>query len=204
MPAAKTRRHHILCVAGFATSLLAACADPDLPSPGDLNARYEQQLKLTATSAHAFAPDSSAEQAVLARVADYFDDMTPDAVRAETRSVYAADGWLYDNLPTVAGVENVEAYFVHAAEQADTLDVEFLQIARDDVDYFVRWRMTITSAALNDGAPLVSYGISHFRFNSEGKVLVHRDFWDAGTGIYEYLPGFGGLVRAVRSQLASY
>jgi hypothetical protein len=64
--------------------------------------------------------------------------------------------------------------------------------------------MLIVSPGLNDGAPLVSYGVSQFRFDQEGKVLLHRDFWDAGTGLYEYLPGIGGLVARARDLLTQY
>jgi hypothetical protein len=45
----------------------------------------------------------------------------------------------------------------------------------------------------------MSYGITHFRFDAESRVLVHKDFWDSGTGLYEYLPVLGSLVRKVRA-----
>jgi hypothetical protein len=50
---------------------------------------------------------------------------------------------------------------------------------------------------------MVSYGVTHFRFDEAGRVLLHKDFWDAGTGLHEYVPGVGALVRRVRAAAES-
>jgi hypothetical protein len=125
-------------------------------------------------------------------------------VQAQTATVYAPEAWLYDNLAIVSGAEAIEAYFLGSLANARGLSVEFLQVTRDGPDYFIRWRMSVDVASLNDGQPMVSYGMTQFRFDPQGRVLVHRDFWDAATGLYEYLPGFGGLVRRARGALASH
>jgi len=33
-------------------------------------------------------------------------------------------------------------------------------------------------------------------------VLLHRDFWDASTGLYEYLPWVGALLERLRAALS--
>jgi hypothetical protein len=45
---------------------------------------------------------------------------------------------------------------------------------------------------------VASYGVTQFRFDADGRVLIHKDFWDAGTALWEQLPGLGGIVRRVR------
>ena len=42
--------------------------------------------------------------------------------------------------------------------------------------------MDIKFRNLNNGAWTRSEGMSQIRFNREGKVLIHRDFWDAAGG----------------------
>jgi hypothetical protein len=32
-------------------------------------------------------------------------------------------------------------------------------------------------------------------FNQDGKVVIHRDYWDAAEELYEKLPVVGGLMR---------
>ena len=44
-------------------------------------------------------------------------------------------------------------------------------------------------------------GISHLRFDTEGKIILHKDFWDAAGGLYEDLPVLGGGMRWIKSRL---
>ncbi len=181
---------------------LAGCASP--PSLDELNASYDRALERSAPPrAVAFEPGSADEREALDRLAAYFADMTADSVAAQTSLVYAADAYLNDTLAAVEGAEAIEAYFNHAVEQATALRVEFLDTARSGADYYIRWEMRVEASGLNGGKPVVSYGVSHFRFDREGRVLVHKDFWDAATGLHEQLPVIGSLVRQVRAAAAA-
>ena len=183
-----------------AALLISACESPANLSASDLNAAYEEALADTSNAVVLSADD---ELAALERLQAYFADMTPASARDETASVYAPDAILYDNLAVISGVHDIEDYFVKAATEADSLGVEFLQVASDGADYYVRWRMIIGSESLSPDEPLKSYGVSHFRFAPDGKVLLHRDFWDAASGLYEYLPVVGGIVRRLRAVLGA-
>jgi steroid delta-isomerase len=186
-----------------AVALLGGCGGQSpLPSATALNESYEIALDLTARNAGRFGAGSVREREMLDRLAGYFANMTPDSVASGTALVYADSAYLNDNITFVEGADAIEDYFRAAAEQASSVRVEFQDIARAGSDYYVRWRMTITTDRLNDGEPMESFGVSHFRFDPEGRVLIHKDFWDAGTGIYEYLPGIGGLINALRGRLA--
>ena len=179
--------------------LLAGCGQLAPQSAEDLNASYLAALERHAPPAAAtFAPGDLVETAALERLATYFADMSVEGIREHTSSVYAPDGYLNDNLAFVEGVAAIEDYFAHAAARVDALTVEFIDVARSGPDYYVRWSMTIAASGLNSGRPMVSHGVTHFRFDAQGRVLVHKDFWDAGTGLYEYLPGVGGLIRRIR------
>jgi steroid delta-isomerase len=210
-PAASSRHSSIVarslaaCLAILTSVLLAGCARTAGPTAAEMNAAYEQVLEVTAPPKSAvFVPASPEEQAALARLESYFASMTPASVRDQTAVVYAPDAWLYDNLAIVSGADAIEKYFTGSVADTRALSVEFLQVIHDGPDYFVRWRMSVEAEALNDGQPMVSYGMTQFRFDGQGRVLVHRDFWDAATGLYEYLPGFGGILRSLRSRLADH
>jgi len=41
-------------------------------------------------------------------------------------------------------------------------------------------------------------GASHLRFDAAGKVVLHRDYWDAAEELYAKLPVLGGLMRYLK------
>ena len=195
-------RQFLLSAVLTAVTMVAGCGGQPVPGPGALNDSYEIALELTREQAGRYGSGSVREREMLDRLSAYFADMTAESVAAKTRLVYADKAYLNDNITFVEGAEAIEAYFGTAAGQVNALTVEFVDVARAGSDYYIRWRMRITSDRLNNGEAMESFGVTHFRFDREGRVLVHKDFWDAGTGLYEYLPGVGGLVGALRASLA--
>ncbi len=177
--------------------LLAGCGTPPTPLPA-LNASYEQALARTASLAVSMAPGSEEERRAFAGVQRYFTGMTAASVREQTALVYAPEAYLNDTLVGIEGSRNIEAYFAHTTGQVRVLNVEFLERAPVGPDWYVRWQMTVVADGLNGGQPIVTYGVTQFRFDGQGRVLLHKDFWDAGTGLYEQLPVLGGVIRRVR------
>lgn len=181
----------------------AGCSGQGPPSPEEMNASYERALARTAPRAVELPGGAEGERAALARAEGFFADMTEEAVRSRAAETYAADAYLNDTLAVVEGAPAIAEYFARTTRRVSALRVEFLDVSHAGPEYYVRWRMTIESPRLNDGAPMVSYGVTHFRFDEAGRVLVHKDFWDAGTGLHEYVPGVGALVRRVRAAAES-
>jgi len=58
--------------------------------------------------------------------------------------------------------------------------------------------MTIAVQELAGGEPVTTYGMSHFRFDAEGKVILHQDFWDASAGFFEQLTGLETIIPRIR------
>jgi hypothetical protein len=46
-------------------------------------------------------------------------------------------------------------------------------------------------------------GVSHLRFDAEGRVDYHRDYWDAAEELYMKLPAIGLLMRGLRKVIAA-
>jgi len=46
--------------------------------------------------------------------------------------------------------------------------------------------------------PIQTIGMSQLRFDREGRVLLQQDYWDSAAGVYEHIPGIGGVVGAGR------
>lgn len=52
-------------------------------------------------------------------------------------------------------------------------------------------------------APMRIRGATHVRFAPDGRVSLHRDYWDAAEELYEKLPLLGALMRWLRRRLAT-
>ena len=46
-------------------------------------------------------------------------------------------------------------------------------------------------------------GATHLRFAADGRVSLHRDYWDAAEELYEKLPVVGGLMRWLKRRANS-
>lgn len=178
--------------------VLAGCGRAPVPVQ-DLNASYERALLRTAPLAVSCEPGSEGQQAAFDRLQAYFRNMTADSVRKQTARVYAPEAYLNDTLVGIEGAARIEAYFSHTMQETRVLNVRFLDRASNGIDCFVRWEMTIEHGSLAGGEPVLSYGVTQFRFDQEGRVLLHKDFWDSGTGLYEQLPLLGPILGRIRA-----
>lgn len=176
--------------------LAGGCGAPPVPL-SELNASYERALVDSVPLAVVL--DSEAGDRAFGNLERYFRGVTPESVRQQTAAVYAPTAYLNDTLVGIKGVSLIEAYFEDTARKATEFKVDFLDRATVGIDWYVRWRMVVAADGLNGGAPVVTYGVSQFRFDGEGRVLLHKDFWDSGTGLYEQLPVLGAIVRRVRA-----
>lgn len=53
------------------------------------------------------------------------------------------------------------------------------------------------------GRDTVIRGVTHLQFDEAGRVVLHRDYWDAAEELYARLPIIGGLMRWLRRKLSS-
>jgi hypothetical protein len=44
--------------------------------------------------------------------------------------------------------------------------------------------------------------MTHLRIGTDGLILYHHDYWDAGTALAELVPVLGAVLRTVRSRVS--
>lgn len=180
--------------------LLSSCTAPNR-SAEDV-AAYQSRMSKVAPSG--LLPGSPGEKAALERFKSFLQHIgNVKYIRENALKVYAADAYLDDTLVIHHGAAEIEAYFVKTSETVTSyqLTIDDVAVSRDD--YYVRWTMIFSAPALSGGKPVHSTGVSQVRFNREGKVEFHQDFWDSGKNFYAHLPVVGGAVGYVRKQLNS-
>lgn len=147
------------------------------------------------------APGSAAQREAVARFAAFFGDLNAERVKSGIRSVYAPDVWFNDTLKSLRGVDAVEAYLVDTSRNVESCKVDIDEVVPSPSGVYVRWRMHIRFKKFRRGETQSSIGVTLLRFDKEGRVAYHQDYWDSGANLFEKVPVLGAGIRAVKRRL---
>ena len=181
------------------TGVFLGCA-----APTPKGSYQYQKESLSATSVEKVGrlkAGSEAEKEAIARWKRVFADFTPEALKKSVRESYGKDAWFYDTLKIVRGVDAIEHYLVESAEGVESCKVEIQDGWRSGDEHYFRWEMHIVFKKLKKGEVQRSVGISHLRFDKDGMVVMHHDYWDATDGLFEKVPVLGWGIRRIKAKI---
>ncbi|WP_194714130.1 nuclear transport factor 2 family protein [Noviherbaspirillum soli] len=141
----------------------------------------------------------------LARLADYFETMTPESV-GRIGDYYAPDARFKDPFNDVRGVPAIRQVFHHMFGQVGQprfIVTERIGGEGGDGSAVLLWQFHFTARFGLRERPQSIHGASHLRFDGAGLVVLHRDYWDAAEELYAKLPVLGPLMRALSRKLAA-
>jgi hypothetical protein len=174
---------------------LAGCSGSPLDATREYRAALEQRPGLT------FANVEQGRRAT-ERFAALYGDLSEDNVRARVRDTYAPDAWFNDTIATEVGIDAIEKYLLKTARGAEMIKATPRDVAVSGSDCYVRWTMEVRAKNLAGGKPTVTEGVSQLRFDNEGRIVLHQDFWNPAAGIYGHLPVLGPAIRFVNGLIA--
>ena len=146
------------------------------------------------------AAGSPEDAEAVRRFTEFVRRMDGESIASAAREVYAADAYFNDTLKEVEGAEKIARYLAESLEAAHEVRVEVVDVARSGGNYYFIWEMDIHFKKLNGGRPARTAGMSHIRFDAEGRVAFHRDYWDAAEGLFVHLPVVGRIVRYIKGR----
>lgn len=180
--------------------LAAACAGKPLgPDPMRFHADALAATEPAALGAP--APGSAAQKAAIARFTAFFGDLKEDRIKSSIREVYAPQVWFNDTLKSIRGVDALEHYLVDTARAVDSCKVDIDEVVPTANGVYLRWRMNIGFKKFRRGTVQSSIGVTLLRFDKEGRVAYHQDYWDSGANLFEKVPVLGAGIRAVKRRL---
>ena len=145
-------------------------------------------------------PSGPAREA-LAEVIRYFETLTPETVRDIGR-IYAARARFRDPFSEVEGSEAIGRIFAHMFERLESPRFVVLeQLAEGDRAVLI-WDMEFRFPGARSPDVQRIHGASHLRFDGDGRIASHRDYWDAAEELYEKLPVLGALMRWLKRRAA--
>jgi steroid Delta-isomerase len=115
--------------------------------------------------------------------------------------IYADDARFKDPFNEVRGLPAVRRVFEHMFEQVDEPRFTVTHAVAQGNDAFLTWKFLFRMKGSPD-RPQVIRGATHIQFDADGRVAVHRDYWDAAEELYEKLPLLGSLMRFLKRRAA--
>ncbi len=137
----------------------------------------------------------------VARFKETYADLTDPRLADRIRETYADALFFNDTLHTFSRVEELADYMEKTGAGLHESIVEVHQVIADGPDVYLRWTMEFKTRAVGRDIHSRSIGMTHLRFDDDGRVVLHQDFWDSGHALYAHLPFVGFAVRRARSSM---
>lgn len=135
--------------------------------------------------------------AALARAIGFFETISPaDVDRID--AFYAPQAYFKDPFNEVRDVTGIRRVFAHMFVALDRPRFIVRESVSDGTQAFLVWDFEFS---FRRGAPRgvqCIRGSTHLRFDAQGRIEFHRDYWDAAEELYEKLPVLGSLMRWLR------
>ncbi|WP_374661579.1 nuclear transport factor 2 family protein [Inhella sp.] len=116
---------------------------------------------------------------------------------ARMGELYDAHAYFRDPFNEVHGLAKVQRIFAHMFESLETPRFEVREAFGAGDQAFLTWDFSFRVR----GRSLRIHGSSHLKFAPDGKVIYHRDYWDAAEELWEKLPLLGSVLRWLKKRL---
>lgn len=130
----------------------------------------------------------------------FYHDLSPQSV-ARFSEYYSDDAFFKDPFNEVRGVRAIERIFRHMFEQVAEPRFIVSETIGDRHGAVLVWTFHFRAAGWGGGREQLMRGVSHLRFDADGRVNYHRDYWDTAEELYVKLPLVGWLMRGLRRLL---
>ena len=131
----------------------------------------------------------------------FFESITPESV-SRFPEFYAENAWFKDPFNEVLGVDAIQRIFAHMFRQVDEPRFVVSERVADTQGVVLIWTFHYRSRGASKAEEHVIRGVSHLKFDADGRVVFHRDYWDTGEELYMKIPLLGALMRFLRRRLS--
>jgi ketosteroid isomerase-like protein len=126
----------------------------------------------------------------------FFENIRKENTK-DLAKIYTEDVFFKDPFNEVHDIQSVIGIFDHMFDQLDQPRfVVTTQVSQGD-QAFLTWDFLFKMKRYKRAQQCIR-GASHIRFAADGRVCMHRDYWDAAEELYEKLPLIGSVMRALK------
>lgn len=129
---------------------------------------------------------------------DTFNRINRDSLEL-LNQIYAENIMFQDPLHKVVGRDALYKYFERLYANVISCRFDWHYTATNGAVAFVDWTMHLRHTAIRKGNEIEVVGSSRILF--DGLAINHRDYFDAGSLLYEHIPVIGNLVRLIKNKV---
>lgn len=116
--------------------------------------------------------------------------------------VYGDNIVFEDPLHKIEGLPALTDYFANMYENLNQGQFDIHTSFEQNNKASVYWVMTFSHKKIKQGQKLKVSGNTYLEFEN-GKVIYHRDYFDAGEMIYQHLPVFSTVINLIKRRTAA-
>jgi len=135
------------------------------------------------------------------RLIAFYEELTPESL-ARFPEFYHPEAYFKDPFNEVRGVTAIRRIFEHMFRQTDSPKFVVNEKLSEGEVALLIWQFSCGVRTWGRPRTLVLRGASHVKFGVDGRVVYHRDYWDAAEELYMQLPLLGGVMRFLRKRFA--
>jgi SnoaL-like domain len=135
-------------------------------------------------------------------IVTYFETLTEASV-SRLSEYYTEDAYFKDPFNEVSGVKHIQHIFAHMYVALDKPRFVITCKIIEDYACFLVWDFKFYMKSYDKTTEQTIRGGSHLILNADGKIVSHRDYWDAAEELYEKLPVLGAMMRWLKKRVNS-
>ena len=138
----------------------------------------------------------------VADIEAYFQALTRESV-GDIGRFYTEDARFKDPFNDVSGLAAIAAIYRHMFDKLDAPRFVITGHWERPGGVILAWDFHFRMKSFEPGRTQVIHGVSQLEFAADGRIRLHRDYWDAAEELYEKLPLLGTLMRFLKRRANS-
>ena len=132
------------------------------------------------------------------RIVETFERLQPADVEGLDK-LYTADARFKDPFNEVQGPPAIQQVFRHMFVALHEPRFVIRDVLCDGDQCFMSWDFLFRMRRFRSDEQCIRGG-THLRLAADGRIVEHRDYWDAAEELYEKLPAVGTLMRWLKQR----
>lgn len=133
------------------------------------------------------------------KYASFFESINETTPLIEYSKHIELNAKFKDPFHEVEGLQNIFRIFLSMYKKLDEPKFKIKEVVENKNIAYIKWTFTFK---FKKEANTQSFdGVSRVVFNSNDKMILHEDYWDAASNLYEKIPVVSLLMRFLKRKI---